>query len=379
MRQRYDSAMTISPTPTTHVTVDLLAWHEAGALELSPKFQRRPVWKPASKGYLIDSMLRGFPIPPIHIRLGMSKAGTATREIIDGQQRLRAVFDFIAGKYKLSKSLDGPWAGCAFSSLDEADANRLRMYQFHAFQYDAIDDATVLEIFARINTYSVALNKQELRNGQYFGEFKNAMYELARAHLSFWRDSKLFSETSIARMAEVEFVSELSVMLLDGVQDKKNSVDVFYRSLDEEWGQAEVRWTYRRHLVPTNYLSRIDLVSRFNKIIDHIVDVVGESVVNTEFRRGPLFYSLFAVIAHHLYGVPNLDIPTPRRRLSENEAVNLRDAMVRLSQIVSEKERLDSLPTWQRDYLVASSRQTDNLAPRMSRIRTLWSQADLGL
>lgn len=370
--------MTIAPTPTTHVTVDLLAWHESGALELSPKFQRRPVWKPASKGYFIDSLLRGYPIPPIHIRLGMSKAGTASREIIDGQQRLRAVFDFIAGKFRLSKSLDGPWAGRSFSELDEDDANRLRMYKFHAFQYDAIDDATVLEIFARINTYSVALNKQELRNGQYFGEFKNAMYELARTHLPFWRDARLFTETSIARMAEVELVSELSALILDGVQDKKASLDSFYRALDEEWGATPIGWSYRRRQLPAKYIPRVDLVVTFNQIVDHVVDVAGDMIATTEFRRVPLFYSLFAVVAHHLYGLPGVQLPTPRRRLSDDETLSLRDALGRLSQIVSDKESPDSLPVWQRDYLIASSRQTDNLAPRMTRINTLWSQAGLG-
>src|SRR6476661_2750462 len=113
----YCDLVSISPTPTTHVVLDLVAWNESGALELSPKFQRRPVWKAASKSYFIDSLLRGFPVPPIHIRLGMRNKG-AYREIIDGQQRLRAVFDFVRGKYRLSRTLEAPWAGMAFKDLD---------------------------------------------------------------------------------------------------------------------------------------------------------------------------------------------------------------------------------------------------------------------
>lgn len=370
--------MAISVTPTTHVTLDLLAWHESGALELSPKFQRRPVWKSASKGYFIDSLLRGYPIPPIHIRLGMSQAGTASREVIDGQQRLRAVFDFIGGKYRLSKSLDGPWAGRSFSDLEEDDANRLRMYKFHAFQYDAIDDATVLEIFARINTYSVALNSQELRNGKFFGEFKNSMYELGRLHLPFWRNAGLFTETAIARMGEVELVSELAVLLLDGIQDKKASLESFYRGLDEEWGAKPVHWEYRKREVPSEYRSRRELEAIFNEVVDHLIEVAGETVAGTQYRRLPLFYSLFAVVAHHLHGIPGIDLPSPRRRLSEDEAIDLRGALEKLSQIVSDKETPESLPPWQRDFLIAASRQTDNIAPRTTRISTLWYQAGLG-
>ncbi len=370
--------MTISPTPTTHVVLDLLAWHESGALELSPKFQRRPVWKPASKGYFIDSLLRGYPVPPLHIRLGLSRTNLATREIIDGQQRLRAVFDFIGGKYRLSRSTDAPWAGKSFAELDPIDADRLRMYKFHAFQYDSIDDALVLEIFSRINTYSVALNKQELRNGQYFGKFKSCMYDLARSHLEFWRDAKLFSETSIARMAEVEFTSELAALLLDGIQDKKSSLDSFYRALDEEWGDNDIEWRFRGRVVPSNYLSRDELVYRFNHVIDAVAEAAGDLLSSTEYRRIPLFYSVFAVVAHHLHGVPGMPQPSPRRGLRENEAVNLRDAMSRLSQIVADKESPDSLPKWQREFLIASSRQTDNLDPRRVRVDALWAQAGLG-
>lgn len=369
--------MTISLTPTTHVTLDLLAWHESGDLELSPKFQRRPVWKPTAKSYFIDSLLRGYPIPPIHVRLGLSKSGTARREIIDGQQRLRAVFDFIAGKYRLSRTLEAPWAGKSFAELDEIDSANLKMYKFHAFQYDAIDDPTVLEIFARINTYSVALNKQELRNGKYFGAFKTAMYDLGRAHLAFWRDTRLFSETSIARMLEVELVSELTILLLDGVQDKKTSIDSFYGGLDEGWGATPIQWTHRGKTLPAEYLPKRVATERFNAVLDHVFEVAGEMISETEFRRIPLFYSLFAVVAHHMYGLPGITMASPGRRLSDDEALNLRDAIERLSAVLAEHPPIDELPAWQREYLVASSRQTDNLGPRVTRIETLWNQASL--
>ncbi len=369
--------MAISPSPTTHVTVDLLAWQESGALELSPKFQRRPVWKQASKSYFIDSLLRGYPVPPIHIRLGISKAGTAVREIVDGQQRLRAVFDFISGRYRLSKTLEASWAGKSFFELDEAEANQLRMYKFHAFQYDGIDDATVLEIFARINTYSVALTKQELRNGQYFGAFKNTMYELARENLGFWRDSKLFSETAIARMAEVELVSELTVLLLDGVQDKKNSLDSYYKALDEKWDAPGVTWSYRGRQVPRSPISRQELIIRFEQIITDIQQIAGADLAESEFRRIPLFYSLFAVIAHHRYGLGNIDRPSPSRALNDNEMISLRSALEELSLVVNEKPSGSDIPAWKRNYLVAASRQTDNAGPRQSRIETLWDRAEL--
>ena len=79
------------------------------------------------------------------------------------------------------------------------------------------DDRDILEIFARMNATGLKLNNQELRNAQFFGEFKSIAFELASEHLELWRSWKLFSESSIARMQEVEFISELMILLSTGL------------------------------------------------------------------------------------------------------------------------------------------------------------------
>jgi hypothetical protein len=47
---------------------DILQWNEKGELELSPKYQRNNVWNEKAKSYLMDSIIRGLPIPPIFLR-----------------------------------------------------------------------------------------------------------------------------------------------------------------------------------------------------------------------------------------------------------------------------------------------------------------------
>ncbi|MFI6832806.1 DUF262 domain-containing protein [Kribbella sp. NPDC050241] len=369
--------MSINPTVSTHVTLDLLAWYESGLLELSPKFQRRPVWKAAAKSFFIDTMLRGFPVPPIHVRLGMGAKGAPEREIIDGQQRLRAVFDYVTGRFRLSRSLDASWAGKSFKDLTQDEQRQLMMYKFHGFQYENLDDGTVLEIFARINTYSVALSAQELRNGKYFGVFKTAMYDAARRHLEFWRQARIFTETGIARMQEVELVSELSIALLDGMQDKKNTIDEFYRNLDETWGTERVNWRRGPINRPARYLSAKKTLERLDTVTDQIVAAVGDLLPVSEFRRVPLFHSLFCAVAHRNYGLPGVDLETPLKPLGQGSIVDLRDAVVYLSELLSDKPSPEELPPWQRDFLIASSRQTDNIGPRLTRLKTIWNRANL--
>ena len=76
---------------------DFLGWQRDGTLILSPSFQRRPVWKPIAKSYLMDTIVRGFPVRVIYIRerVDLDRQQTV-REIVDGQQRLRTIISFVA-------------------------------------------------------------------------------------------------------------------------------------------------------------------------------------------------------------------------------------------------------------------------------------------
>ncbi|MDO4239550.1 DUF262 domain-containing protein [Micrococcus sp.] len=354
----------------------------AGTLELSPKFQRRPVWTSSAKSYFIDSILRGFPVPPIHIRLYRSRGG-AMREIIDGQQRLRAVFDYIEDKFSLSSTVSSDWSGKRFSDLSEDEQERIQMYKFHAFQYDLISDAQVLEIFSRMNTYSVRLSSQELRHGRYFGEFKSTIDTIARDHLEFWRRFRIFSENSIARMQEVEFTAELAIMMMDGFQDKKKSIDAFYGHLDASWGGAPVMWEQRKgRPVPYEYISGDEVAARIDRVLGLIDETLGDIIVDSPFKRVPLFYTLFSVLYHRLYGVPQvpetLGIGSPARDLESHDITSLRDGVASSAEALHNGGDGHGLSWRESEFVRASSRQTDNLGPRLERFHYLWSESKLG-
>jgi Protein of unknown function DUF262 len=366
------------PTPTNYVTLDLLAWQEQGNLVLSPKFQRRAVWKQIAKSYFVDTLLRGFPVPPFHVRLVASPSTrSATREVVDGQQRLRALFDFIEGKYRLSTQLEATWAGRTYEELEPEEQERLRLYDFNVYQYQNVDDKTILEIFARINTYSVALNRQELRNGKYFGQFKQAVYLLAFAHLQFWRDHKIFTESAIARMQEAELVSELLVLQLDGLQDKKGSLDDFYAHLDDEWPDEPKRWKVRSLERPGSWLSRKEAQRRFETTIGSLNESIGDLIADSAFSRIPLFYTAYAAVYHRLFGVPAFERPTLARKLDRDAVLRLRATVELLSELLSEQSATDDFSGWKRDFVVAAARQTDNLGPRRARLEVLWDRAEL--
>ena len=80
----------------------------------NPAYQRSAVWKPEQKQLLIDSILRKIDIPKLYLREMNSKR--FTYEIIDGQQRMRTLWEFLASKFPLSEFLRAG-VGARFSVL----------------------------------------------------------------------------------------------------------------------------------------------------------------------------------------------------------------------------------------------------------------------
>jgi len=282
------------------------------------------------------------------------------REVIDGQQRLRSVLDFIDGRFAISRSISAPWAGMRFETLPRLAQERIRHYHFSCEVFDDISDASVLDIFARMNSYSTPLNKQELRNGRFFGPFKQLSYQLSRDYLEFWRQERLFTEQAIARMLEVELVSELLILGMSGPQDKKASIDRYYSEYDDDF----IYMTTAR--------------KRFQATLEEISDSVGDILPESEFRRIPLFYSLYGAVYHRLFGVQGLDLPTSKSRLKRSDKDTLVWAVEKLSSLVEAGREEEDVPKRYQAFVTACLRQTDNIQPRIRRLNTIYSEAELG-
>jgi hypothetical protein len=349
----------IKPERSSYTPNDLISFRESGSLELTARFQRREVWKTPAKSFFIDTLLRGYPVPPIYIRVTQDKDHTRTvREVIDGQQRLRAVLDFIDNKYALTNAAGPELSGRIFEELDTPQRNVIREFPFIFEVLHGISDQRVLEIFSRLNTYSVPLNGQELRNGTYFGLFKQACYGLAFEHIEFWRTNRILSDARIARMLEVELASELLILQMAGLQDKKKSINRFYAEYD------------------TSFSHRRQLEDQFRAVIDEIVQSLGETLSQSEFRRPPLFYSLFATVCQIRFGIPGIEPTANRRRgLSQQDRRRLRSAVARLSEIISLAKAEEAVPRKYERFVAASLRQTDNILPRQVRTNALLSAA----
>src|SRR3954453_22267909 len=73
----------------------ILSRIDDGSLDLQPGFQRGAVWSRAKQRLLIDSILRNWYVPPIHV----VRTESDEQEVLDGQQRLRSIEDFRHGHF----------------------------------------------------------------------------------------------------------------------------------------------------------------------------------------------------------------------------------------------------------------------------------------
>jgi hypothetical protein len=159
-----------------------------GQLILQPEYQREYVWKlkPELPSRLIESLLLQIPIPPIYF----GKVAEGRMEIIDGQQRLTTLLNFVANKFPLQKlrgmnSLNGKM----FKNLPQQHQEKILDSPIRSIVIDAAKNMDLrYEIFERLNRGSMQLNEQEIRNCVSRGPFNELLAELEND--ASWRKVK---------------------------------------------------------------------------------------------------------------------------------------------------------------------------------------------
>ena len=74
-----------------------------GLLDLDPPYQRRSVWNQAYRDSFVDTILLQYPAPAIFLYEEVSPEGISKYHVVDGKQRLTAVFDFALGQFPVSE------------------------------------------------------------------------------------------------------------------------------------------------------------------------------------------------------------------------------------------------------------------------------------
>ncbi len=149
------------------------------SIDVSPRFQRRDRWDQGRQSRLIESFLRNIPVPPVYLAEDRMQPGRYA--VIDGKQRLTAIWMFFNDKFALRGIEYQPELnGLKFSDLPAGLQDALGMKTMRVTTLVHGSDLRAQhEVFIRLNTGGEILNAQEIRNVAYSGPLNDAVYRMA--------------------------------------------------------------------------------------------------------------------------------------------------------------------------------------------------------
>jgi len=219
-------------------------------IEMNPRFQRRDAWSRQRKSLFVESLILGLPVPQIVLAEKQGQRGKYI--VLDGKQRLLSLLQFTG-------NATGPHNGFRLSGLEarddlirkryedlsdpglEADLNAFLNYTIRTVVIRNWPDHDFLHlVFLRLNTGSVKLSPQELRQAMFPGHFSNEVDD--RAAASGPLQALLGRETADPRMRDVELLTRfLSFQLfLNRYGGRmKDFLDTTCDTLNKEWPARE--------------------------------------------------------------------------------------------------------------------------------------------
>lgn len=236
---------------TPHPSKPLVWWYNRRLLiDMNPPYQRRGrLWSTSDKSYLIDSIINGFDVPKLYIadfQLGNSRLNKnkLPYAIIDGKQRLEAIFDFFDGNIALND--DFVWKSDPDLKLGGLSLKDLRSNYSHiaeAFESESVDIMSVFtdneedinELFVRLNR-SKPLTGAEIRNAM-TGPVPDVIRTVAK-HNFFIENIKF----SIKRAGDYNTAAKIVLFEHEGrpASTKKRDLDLFAGSKSVDHSKLEL-------------------------------------------------------------------------------------------------------------------------------------------
>ncbi|MDD3710230.1 MAG: DUF262 domain-containing protein [Methanothrix sp.] len=319
-------------------------------LNLNPEYQRRSVWNQEYKDYFIDTILLEYPSPPIFLYEDIDRNGVARYDLVDGKQRLTAVFEFIDDRFPVSDEAKiKRFRGKYFSQLDDEDRIKFYNYPFTVEYLPTTKEDTINDIFDRINRNVARLTPQELRHARLSGEFIKTAEDLTeflsmRLPANFPR----FNPKAQRQMKDVEFTSHLLLLLEEG--PKGYSQD----DLDKAFTDRDTYWD-RKQEIETLFREVIQILEKMSTYSDE-----GQSIPRSRLHNQADFYSLFGAIAFL-----HKDDKLPPIEDAANRVLNFID-------IVENDEKRSRNETAKRYYEATRAASNDS-GPRTERIEIIKS------
>lgn len=258
-------------------------------INMTPGFQRHGVWTKEQQSRLIESLILKIPIPTFYF----NAVDEGEWVVIDGLQRLTAFNNFLVGR----KDDEGVWVkeklcgleymadfnGKTFDDLPRQYIRRIKETPIVAYIVEkGTPEGIVYNIFERINTGGVKLNKQEIRHAMYGGKATELLQRLAESELFIQATQHAILSK---RMEDREYINRyIAFTELDYVDEYEGNVDDFLRKALKKVNQYDDKNIVR-------------IEQTFYRVMKGCKDIFGKFAFrkynNDTMRRGPINKALF--------------------------------------------------------------------------------------
>lgn len=257
-----------------------------GRHEIVPnnEYQRSDkVWPPAARSFLIETILLGYPVPKIFLFQKVDlKSKKTIKEIVDGQQRSKAIYEFFNNQFSLANQSEIEAArGKKYDDLNDDLKGRFLNYLLSIDLFVSVSPAEIRQAFRRLNSYTVPLNPEELRHAEYQGTFKWFIYKLANEYEQTLLQLGVLTEKQIVRMQDTKLFTECIHAFLYGVKTTKaKDLNHLYKVYDKAFPE------------------KAEMKTRLDQAISFVVEM--PEIHNSVLMKPFIFYSLILAVSQCL-------------------------------------------------------------------------------
>lgn len=332
--------------------------YQAWRYIVNRRYQRKLVWTLDEKQRFIDSIINGYPVPIVLLAERKLAAGLSQFEIIDGMQRLNAVFGFIENEFDVNGSFfdlntmaetkalfDAGKLQQREPVLDRDVCVQIAAYTVPLSIYEFAGDGDVDEVFRRINSGGRKLSRQELRIAGSTGHFAQAVRFIAakvRGDVSasdelplnemkkisitnrdlpyginvdevFWIKQGVLTKEQVRESRDEEIIADiLAFMLLEPKPPSRSEV------LDDFFGYSDGEASTQRHEQIEIAMQKVTtevITSEFQRVLDQLKitlnraeRTLGHLLLGEQPPRAPRYFQVVFLALHKLMIVGNQEV-----------------------------------------------------------------------
>jgi hypothetical protein len=265
---------------------ELAHWFKSRDLVVNNDYQRGArLWPPAAKSYFIDTIIKDFPFPKVYFYERLDKeTKRPRREIVDGQQRITTIVEFMDGKFSLGKNAMG-LEGKKYTHLTEEQQEAFLSYTVSVDVIRNADRSEILQMFRRMNAFTLPLNAAEKRHCEFFGSFKDWVNTVLDKFDSLIVEWGILTSRQVMRMGDAELVADLALAIKEGiVSTSPPKLLSLYKENDTDFPERDL------------------MDERIRGAIEVIITDFSE-LRSTYMTRPHIFHSLVCALIHNKFGL----------------------------------------------------------------------------